>query len=427
MVRQSLHSPHLLTTLKKTTSALFPGSTRAPSIFALRANDAMKSEQVSILVVDDTPANLQILFQMLKSKGYRARPVPSGSLALRAVEYEPPDLILMDINMPGLDGIATCRQLKQNDLYRDIPVIFVSARNDTFDKIKAFQAGGVDYVTKPFDTEEVITRVETHLKIRSLQQQLQDRNRQLQENYSQLQELEELRDGLVNMVIHDMRSPLSVIRSALGLLQHDLEGQMDIENKEDIEDAIVSADTLMSMISNLLDISRLECGEMPLTIAQCNVQEVADSVIKDLAVLTKNHNVTTDYQTDAPYAQCDKEVVRRIITNLTSNALKFTQKGGEICLRIERYEDWLEVSVLDNGRGISSDYHEKIFKKFGQSDNTTHGRRDTSGLGLTFCKLAVESHGGRIGVDSEVGEGSRFWFTLSTKVDTQSFKGDACA
>lgn len=379
----------------------------------------MKSEQASILVVDDTPANLQVLFQMLKSKGYRARPVPSGTLALRAVEHEPPDLILMDINMPVLDGISTCRRLKENELYRDIPVIFVSARNDTFDKIKAFNAGGVDYVTKPFDSEEVITRVETHLKIRSLQQQLQDRNRQLQENYSQLQELEELRDGLVNMVIHDMRSPLSVIRSALGLLQHDLGDRMGIENKEDIEDAIVSTDTLMSMISNLLDISRLEGGEMPLTMEQCNVKGVADSVIKDLAVLTKNITVTTDYRTDNPNAYCDREVVRRIITNLMSNALKFTQKGGEICLGLVRYENHLEVSVRDNGPGIPRDCHEKIFKKFAQSDNTTHGRRDTSGLGLTFCKLAVESHGGLIGVDSEVGKGSRFWFTLTTTADAQ--------
>lgn len=387
----------------------------------------MKSEQASILVVDDTPANLQVLFQMLKSKGYRARPVPSGALALRAVEHEPPDLILMDINMPVLDGISTCRRLKENELYRDIPVIFVSARNDTFDKIKAFNAGGVDYVTKPFDSEEVITRVETHLKIRSLQQQLQDRNRQLQENYSQLQELEELRDGLVNMVIHDMRSPLSVIRSALGLLQHDLGDRMGIENKEDIEDAIVSADTLMNMISNLLDISRLEGGEMPLTMEQCNVKGVADSVIKDLAVLSKNITVTTDYRTDNPNAYCDREVVRRIITNLMSNALKFTQKGGEICLGLVRYENHLEVSVRDNGPGISRDYHEKIFKKFAQSDNTTHGRRDTSGLGLTFCKLAVESHGGLIGVDSEVGKGSRFWFTLTTTADAQWSKGDACA
>jgi two-component system sensor histidine kinase/response regulator len=385
----------------------------------------MSSEQASILVVDDTPANLQILFQMLKRKGYRARPVPSGTLALRAVEYEPPDLILMDINMPVLDGISTCIQLKENELYRDIPVIFVSARNDTFDKIKAFKAGGVDYVTKPFDTEEVLSRVETHLKIRSLQQQLQDRNRHLKENYQQLQELEELRDGLVNMVIHDMRSPLSVIRSALGLLQQDLGEQMDAENKEDIEDAVASANTLMTMISNLLDISRMEGGEMPLTISRCDVQEVAEGVLRDLAVLTRNHTVTTDIQTENPNANCDKEVVRRIITNLMTNALKFTQKGGDICLRVERCDNRLEVSVLDSGRGISSEYHEKIFKKFGQSE--THGKSDASGLGLTFCKLAVESHGGKIGIESEMGTGSRFWFTLATTEDAYSSAGDACA
>ena len=374
----------------------------------------MKSE-TSILVVDDSPTNLKVLVQMLKTKGYRPRPVTSGQHALRAIEYELPDLILMDINMPILDGIATCTKIKENDQCRDIPVIFVSALTDTFDKISAFKAGGVDYVTKPFDTEEVITRVETHLKIRYLQQQLQERNVQLEENYRQLKELEELRDGLVHMVVHDMRSPLSVIRSALGLLQHDLGESMDNENQEDINDARASADTLSTMINNLLDISRLEDGKMPLKIRKWNLKEIVDSAVKELGSLTKTHSLTTRCKAHNPYAYCDEEIVRRIITNLVVNAIKFTPKGGEICVSIEGDDRRMEISVQDSGPGIPDEYHETIFKKFGQSGNGSHGRFDSTGLGLTFCILAAESQGGKMDVESKVGEGSRFWFTLPTK------------
>ncbi|HJN53173.1 MAG TPA: HAMP domain-containing sensor histidine kinase, partial [Pseudomonadales bacterium] len=268
------------------------------------------------------------------------------------------------------------------------------------------------YVTKPFDAEEVITRVENHLKIHNL-------HVQLEENYRQLQELEELRDGLVNMVIHDMRSPLLVIRSALGLLLHNLGDQMDRESKEDINDALASANTLTTMINNLLDISRLEDGKMVLKIEKCDVKEIVDSVVKDLSTLSKAHAVTTVCRTDNPSAYCDEEVVRRIITNLLGNALKFTPRGGEICVSVKEGKDRLEVSVQDNGPGISSDYHEKIFKKFGQSGNKTQGRFESSGLGLTFCLLASESLGGVMDVDSKVGEGSRFWFTLPTNAAAQ--------
>lgn len=375
----------------------------------------MNSEGASILVVDDTPANLEVLVQMLKKNGYRPRPIPSGSLALRAVEYEIPDLILMDINMPGLDGISTCEKLKENELYRDIPVIFISALTDTFDKLRAFNAGGVDYVTKPFDTREVITRIETHLKIRSLQLQLQDRNRQLQDSYAELKELEEFRDGLVHMVVHDMRSPLHVMLSVLALLEVNLGDQMDIESKEDVADAIMSGKTLVRMINNLLDISRLESGEMPLNIEKCNVKELADRVLEDLGPLTDDHEVSTYCQTENPHALCDKEVVHRIITNLVINALKFTPTSGEICISVAQNDDMLEVSVRDNGPGIPTDDQEKIFKKFKQSNSVSYGRADSSGLGLTFCMLAVESHGGLIAVDSEVDKGSRFWFTLPTQ------------
>lgn len=161
----------------------------------------------SILVVDDTPANLQVLSGMLKEQGYEVRPVPSGRLALRAAASEPPDLILLGILMPDMDGYEVGRSLKANEALRDIPVIFISALSDTADKLKAFAHGGLDYVTKPFQFEEVQARVSAHLNLRRLRLEAPRHHRELEQSYEQLRQLEVMRDSLTHMIVHDLRPP----------------------------------------------------------------------------------------------------------------------------------------------------------------------------------------------------------------------------
>ncbi|MCE5217099.1 response regulator, partial [bacterium] len=173
----------------------------------------------NLLIVDDTPANLQVLAAMLKGQGFTVRPVPSGELALRAAESEPPDLILLDIMMPEMNGYEVCERLKDNDDLRDIPVIFISALSDTSDKVKAFEVGGLDYVTKPFQFEEVRARVGAHLKLRRLQVEAAEHHRQLEQSYEQLRELEELRDSLMHMIVHDLRTPLTSIITGLETME----------------------------------------------------------------------------------------------------------------------------------------------------------------------------------------------------------------
>src|SRR3989339_730306 len=168
----------------------------------------VQQKSPDILVVDDTPANLQLLTGMLKERGYRVRPVPSGKLAIQAARSQTPDLILLDVNMPEMNGYEVCEQFKADAALREIPVLFISALGETMDKMKAFAVGGVDYVTKPFQFEEVDARVQTHLKLRRLQIEQERQNRQLRESYDQLKKLEELQDNLTHMIIHDMRSPL---------------------------------------------------------------------------------------------------------------------------------------------------------------------------------------------------------------------------
>ena len=364
----------------------------------------MTQSRASVLVVDDTPANLEILTQMLKDKGHRPRPVPSGALALRAAEHEAPDLVLMDINMPEMDGFETCRKLKAQEDLSQVPVLFISARSDTYDKIQAFRSGGVDYITKPFDLDEVTARVETHLELARLQAELE-------QQYAQLGRLERLRDNLVHMVVHDMRSPLSVVKAVLYSFNNQFRDMLDEDSLLDLEAADACSDRLLVMVNNLLDLSRLEAGSMPLNPSIFDCRMLIDETISSVRALAidQTFNVESDGKAVTVYA--DRSLVQRVLTNLVNNAIKFSPVGGTITVRHERVDEGVRLMVKDEGPGVDPEYHEHIFEKFGQGDEQTPTHAST-GLGLTFCKLAVESHGGQIGIDSAKGRGSTFWFTL---------------
>ena len=371
----------------------------------------------SILVVDDTEANIDILVETL-SDDYEISVALDGPGALESVEDDPPDLILLDIMMPGMDGYEVCRQLKADPRYRDIPVLFISALSDTGDKVKAFGTGGVDYVTKPFQTEEVRARVSTHLRLRQQQIEIEDQRRELQENYDKLRELEGLRDGLVHMIVHDMRSQLLGIYGTLELFREDIAGRLNEEELDDMNLAIKTTMGLNDMVTMLLDVSRMESGEMPLTKEPSDLCQVVDAAIGSLGALTKSCAVTFAPSDGPVTAVCDSEVVRRIVINLVGNSIKFTPSDGQVQISLTPQGGAVRVEVADTGPGIPPEYREKIFEKFGQVEGRQKGRGASTGLGLTFCKLAVEAHGGQIGVDSEVGKGSTFWFELPRNPET---------
>jgi two-component system sensor histidine kinase/response regulator len=358
----------------------------------------------NILIVDDTPANLQLLAGLLRERGYKPRPVPSGRLALQAAAAEAPDLVLLDINMPEMDGYSVCQQFKQDDRLKEIPIIFISALTETLDKLKAFQAGGVDYVTKPFDAEEVGARVQTHLTLRRLQIDLQQR-------YDDLQKLQQLRDGLVHMIVHDLRSPLTSVLGYLDLVRTDKTATAE-DRAHFVDTAHTGASQMIEIIGSLLDINRLEAGEMPVDRQSVNLCEVAADAVTSLGGLTLGRNVTQVNPDGAVTASCDPALVRRVIANLLGNALKFTPESGAIAITVSRANGRPRVEVADTGPGIPADFLGKVFDKFSQAGEGRKKKRYSTGLGLAFCKLAVEAHGGTIGVTSEVGAGSRFWFEL---------------
>lgn len=355
----------------------------------------------NILVVDDTPANLQLLVGMLKEHSFKVRPVPNGELAIRAAHANPPDLILLDITMPGMDGYEVIRRLKTHPATSEIPVLFISALNETSDKVRAFQAGGVDYITKPFQFEEVEARVRTHLELR--RQKIE-----LRKNYEQLRKLEQLRDDLTHMIVHDMRSPLLGLQLTVDLLGMSEPAQAS-ENADTLATAREAVAALIEMVNQMLDVSRLESGHIELHKTACDlaalIQRTADSYRVQAGTRTLSVQTTGPVSTDL-----DEDLIKRVLANLLGNALKFTPSDGRISLSACALGDTIKIEVTDTGPGIAPEDQQKIFAKFGQLDGPQ--KRRGSGLGLTFSKMAVEAHGGSIGVTSQLGAGSTFWFTL---------------
>ena len=359
----------------------------------------------NVIIVDDTPANLQLLTGMLKERGYKVRPVPSGKLALQAAKNDPPDLILLDIMMPEMDGYEVCERLKADEKLREIPVIFISALNETMDKVRAFGVGGVDYVTKPFQFEEVAARVNTHLE-------LQRQRSKLKENYEQLRKLEELRDNLVHMIVHDLRSPLTGISGFLDLALALEKETLTEDGLEYLQTAKRSTIAMIDMVSAVLDVSKMEAGEMKLHLVECDLVRIAADLMSGVQSLKEAREMILDAPPAPVTVVADGDLLLRVIQNLLGNALKFTPSDGGIRLGIEPDDKHVRVTVRDNGPGIPAEYRERIFEKFGQVEARSNGKKYSTGLGLTFCKLAVEAHGGSIGVESEIGKGSTFWFVL---------------
>ena len=361
-------------------------------------------ETATVMVVDDTPANLKLLQEMLQAKGYRVLAFPGGKMALSAAARNPPDLILLDINMPEMNGFEVCERLKADETLKEIPVLFISALTETTDKVKAFSVGGVDYVTKPFQFEEVHARVQTHLE-------LVRQKRELQDSYNKLHDLEALRDSLVHMIVHDMRQPLTVVLGNLELARTEplLKDAIHYIGK-----ASDSTRMLLETISSLLDVSKMEAGRMTLEFSAADMRVLVSETIRMVEPLKGQRALTLVSPEEMESLVCDAHLIRRVVQNLIGNALKFTdRKEGIITVSIEiAAEDRVRVSVADNGPGIPSEYREKVFDKFFQVAARKQGEVYSTGLGLTFCKLAVEAHGGRIGLESDVGKGSTFWFEL---------------
>jgi signal transduction histidine kinase len=361
-------------------------------------------KRTTIMIVDDNPTNLKMLQEVMQARNYRVLVLVDSKMVFNAVTQDRPDLILLDINMPGMNGFEVCEQLKADESLREIPVIFITALAETANQVKAFAVGGVDFVTKPIQVEEVQARVETHLTICR-------QKRELQDSYNKLRELETLRDNLVHMIVHDMRSQLMIVLGRLNMTQ-----KLSLPEKaaSNLTSALGAANWLAEMVSSLLDVSKMEAGQMLLEMAEINLNHLVRETFQEIEPLQGQRQLNLISAGEMPALVGDTILIRRVIQNLIVNAIKFTDREtGVITVSIDgTAENTIRVSVADNGPGILPEYQEKVFDKFYQIDARKQGQARSTGLGLTFCKLAVEAHHGQIGLESQAGRGSTFWFEL---------------
>lgn len=360
-----------------------------------------------VLVVDDDPKNRRLLNDLLRARGHEVVEAPSGEEALRQVSETPPDVVLLDIMMPGMDGIEMCRRIKDNPATSHIPVLLVTALSERSDRIRGIEAGANDFLTKPIDTRDVVLRVRNAVHLHHL-------HNRLQQSCEQLRNMEKLRDNLMHLIVHDMKTPITTIAGYLELLF--LEGKNLSETLQEYVEAARSAtQRLLRMATTLLDLSRLEENKMPLAIRPCDVKGAARKAFEEVGILAREKAIRFEFPAESFMAECDAELLGRVFTNLFENAIKFVPSGGLVRMALREDRGWVRVEVRDNGPGIPAEHHARIFEKFGQVELRKAGKMYSAGLGLAFCKLAVEAHGGGIGVESEVGRGSTFWFTLPHK------------
>lgn len=359
-----------------------------------------------ILIIDDEPSNLSVIFEYLNKLDSEIMLLQEGIEVVKIAEANNPDIILLDIIMPDMSGFDICKNLKENKTTSDIPVIFMSSLTDTENIVQGFECGGIDYITKPIRKEELIARISNHLRISRTE-------KKLKKYYLEIKEINETKNKILSIISHDLRTPIGNIASFVDMILSDYDYYDTQKIKEYLDIIKLSTDSCYYLIDNLLKWGLLQKKQLEPKLKSVNLKNLVYEMVLFFSSSADKKNITliSEIHNDINLF-ADEEMTKTIIRNLTSNAIKFTKKYGEIKISASIKKDFVEISVLDNGVGINQEHLSKIFNK--NEFLTTYGTENEkgSGLGLILCRDFAEKNGGRIWVESEPGKGSNFKFTL---------------
>ncbi|MBL9201397.1 MAG: hybrid sensor histidine kinase/response regulator [Opitutaceae bacterium] len=356
----------------------------------------------TILIVDDTPANLGVLVETLGGAGYQLMVAEDGEEALAQTARTQPDLVLLDVMMPGIDGFETCRRLRARPGTHDVPVIFMTALTETADKVRAFEAGGVDYLAKPIEHEEALVRVRTHLTLRRLRRELE----------GQLA----LKERFMRIASHDLRNPLCLVLVAGDLLRR----QPAVAETEKLARYVGtitdSALQMRGIIDTFLGLRASTATEgSPATRVDLNLLAAAVARQHEPAASQKEITLAAELAEKLAPAICDAALIYQAFTNLTSNALKFTPRGGRVTIRTLATPGRGRVELHDTGPGVPAAERTLLFREHARLSVRPTAGEESHGLGLSIVKHLVESQGGTVGADFPAAGGSVFWFEVPVR------------
>lgn len=367
-----------------------------------------------ILIVDDNKENVDLLAYFLKPQNYEIITAFDGVEALSRVEESKPDIILLDIMLPKMDGFQVCEKIKKNESTRFIPIIMITALKELKDKIRSLEVGADDFISKPFENVELLTRVKSLLRIKQYYDELQIKNRELEEKNKAFVRMEQFKDELNHLIVHDMKNPLFVIQGNLQMMTMGVDQANSDMIKKYIDRIDRSAQNLLRMVMNLVDISKIEAGRMELNLDLTNIKDIVTNCLQKIKDYPENSDKRIELyiSDDIPFLKLDTSVIERVFDNLINFAVTNVQADGKVEVRIWLSDDKVKCSVHDFGVQIPSKYSENMFDKYRQVEIKNEGFRVGRGLGFTFSKLAVEAHKGELWVDSNNKVGNKFLFTL---------------
>lgn len=402
----------------------------------------------TILAIDDTQANLKVLATVLTEEGFRVLTARNGESGIQRALHGKPDLILLDVMMPTIDGFETCIRLKNDPETASIPVIFMTALDHTKHKVRGFEVGGVDYISKPFEHPELLARLKTHLTnhqlLRKLDDEVRKQTEEIQTALTREQtlrrslaialdkehELNQLKSNIIATISHELRTPLNAI---IGYSENMLEEAREFNNLDslylqDTERIFQAGGHLLQLINDILDLAKLEANQMHAKITTFSILNLLENISETIKPLMEKqgNEFLLENTSSILFIDSDELKVRQILLNLLTNAAKFTHKGTVTLTILERNDGYLCFSVEDTGIGISVENHQKIFDSFRQVQHSKSRSYEGTGLGLAISKQFAELLAGKIELDSQFGKGSIF--TLSLPILNEELKvGDLFA
>ena len=376
--------------------------------------DSTSAQKPYILAIDDEQLNLELLQFILERNEYDFVGTSDDDYFFELLKDRRPDLILLDVVMPRIEGFELCEKIKEFPQYRDIPIIFLTGKVNVKDKVKGFQVGGVDYVTKPFNEQELIARIRTHIE-------LMRARKKIEEQAQNLQQSNDLKDRMFSIIGHDLRSPLSAAKLKMDFI---LRGIIDPKSESFLDETVFellkTMDEALNLLQNLLGWAKSESDQIQMIPEKLDVHDLVEQTFRLLKLGSEHKKI--ELSNNVPkdtFAYADNNMIKTVLRNLLSNAIKFTPVEGAININSKLLEESVVLEVEDNGNGISKEDIQKILNPNEHFSKLGTEKEPGTGLGLVLCQSFVYKNGGSLKIRSELGKGSTFYFDIPLYTETE--------